>query len=271
MRQRGSMEWIDSHCHLDGFQRKGELGTVLQRATESGVRRLITVGTSPEDWVAYREMHQNHPGHIDYTVGLHPCHVDAEWEAATTQLSTFFMPPNAPVALGEIGLDYFHLPKDPVEAGEVILQQEAAFRQQLLLAGELDCPVIIHSRECFAETVQLIDDSGLDWERIVFHCFSYGPEEVRQLNARGGRASFTGIATYKSAQAVREAVCAQGLDRLMLETDCPYLSPEPHRGKPNEPAFLPHIGERCAESLGLPAAELAARVAANTRAFFRLD
>jgi TatD DNase family protein len=264
------MELIDSHCHLKGFKDKGELEPVLQRARDAGVQRLITVGTSPEDWVPYREMHAAHVGTIDYTVGLHPCYVDADWEAAVSQLSTFFMPPHAPVAFGEIGLDYFHLPKDPVAAGEVILWQEAALRQQLMLACELECPVIIHSRQAFAESVKMIDESGIDWQRIVFHCFTYGAEEIAQINARGGRASFTGITTYKSANNVREALRQQGIEHLMLETDCPYLTPEPHRGKPNEPAYLQHTATRCAEALAMDADALATRTSQNTRDFYNL-
>jgi len=264
------MELIDSHCHLKGFKDKGELQHVLERAAEAGVQRFITVGTSPKDWVPYREMHAAHPGTIDYTVGLHPCYVDEDWEAAVSQISTFFMPPSGPVAIGELGLDYFHLPKDPVQAGEVILLQEAAFRQQLMLASELDCPIIIHSREAFKECVDIIDESGVDWKRVVFHCFTYGAEEIAQINKRGGRASFTGIATYKSANNVREALREQGIDRLMLETDCPYLTPEPHRGKPNEPTYLEHIAARCAEALAMTPEALAARATANTMDFFKL-
>ena len=180
------------------------------------------------------------------------------------------MPPHAPVAFGEIGLDYFHLPKDPLQAGEMILMQEAAFRQQLMLASELECPIIIHSRDCFTECVKLIDESGVDWQRIVFHCFTYGAGEIAQIKARGGRASFTGIATYKSAHAVREALREQGIERLMLETDCPYLTPEPHRGKSNEPAYLAPIAERCAEALEVSLDDLAARTSDNTRDFFNL-
>jgi len=109
------------------FKRKNELDGVLARAADAGVRRFVTVGTSPEDWAAYREMHEAHSGMIDYTVGLHPCYVEEGWEEAVSQMSSFFMPPRPPVALGEIGLDFFHLPKDDIQAGEVILQQEAAF------------------------------------------------------------------------------------------------------------------------------------------------
>ncbi len=264
------MELIDSHCHLKGFKDKGELEPMLERAAKAGVQRFITVGTSPQDWVAYREMHAAYQDRIDYTVGLHPCYVDADWAAAVSQISSFFMPPHSPVAIGELGLDYFHLPKDPVQAGEMILLQEAAFRQQLMLASELECPIIIHSREAFTECVQLIDESGVDWQRIVFHCFTYGAEEIAQINQRGGRASFTGIATYKSAHNVREALREQGIERLMLETDCPYLTPEPHRGKPNEPAYLSHIAERCAEALAMTSEALAARSSLNTKDFFDL-
>ena len=265
------MELIDSHCHLLGFKNKGELNPVLNRAAEAGVRRLITVGTSPKDWVPYREMHSNYTGRIDYTVGLHPCYVDTDWEATINQISTFFMPPDAPVALGEIGLDYFHLPKDPVKAGEVMILQEEALRQQLLLASELDCPVIIHSRNSFEDSVRMIDESGVDWNKVVFHCFSYGPNEIAQINQRGGRASFTGIVTYKSADDVREALQSQGIEHLMLETDCHYLTPEPHRGKSNEPAFITNIAQQCADSLGMNLEELSARTIENTKRFFNLS
>lgn len=264
------MELIDSHCHLKKFKDKGELPAVLEQAADDHVQRMIVVGTSPEDWVPYREMHAAHSGKIDYTVGLHPCYVDEDWEAAVSQISTFFMPPNAPVAIGELGLDFFHLPKDPVQAGEVILMQEEAMRQQLMLADGLDCPIIIHSRDCFNECIKLIDESGIDWARVVFHCFSYGPEEIRLLNERGGRGSFTGILTYKNAHNVREALRAQGIERLMLETDCPYLTPEPHRGKPNQPAYLTHIAERCAEVLEVDLETLSIQTTENAKQFFQL-
>lgn len=265
------MDLIDSHCHLKGFKDNGELSSVLNRARDAGVTRFITVGTSPTDWVLYREMAAAHPGKIYYTVGLHPGRVDAEWSDSVTNLSTFFMPPHAPVALGEIGLDYFHLPEDPVAAGELMIFQEEAFRQQLMLAEELDCPVIVHSRNALEDTLRMIDESGVAWNRIVFHCYSYGAEAIKQINDRGGRASFTGIVTYKNAPEIREALRSQGADRLMLETDCPYLTPEPHRGKSNEPAYLAHIAERCAEVLAMPLTTLAAQTTANTVDFFQLD
>ncbi|MDX2108819.1 MAG: TatD family hydrolase [Verrucomicrobiota bacterium] len=262
---------IDSHCHLDRFQKKGDLDAVLSRATASGVHRIITIGTSAEDWEGYSQMARAHPGQVYWTAGLHPCDVAEDFEDHLIQLPTFFGCEPTPVALGEIGLDNFHLPKDPEEIAEVQRRQRKAFKFQLDLALQLQCPVVIHSRHAFAECVAMIDASGVDWRKVVFHCFSEGPDEIRILNSRGGRGSFTGILTYKSAEPIRQAALAQGLDTLMLETDAPFLTPEPHRGKPNEPAFTRHTAERAALLFGLSLEALAARATANTVAFFGLE
>lgn len=264
------MPLIDSHCHLLGFKNKNELEPVLGRAADAGVQHFIAVGTSSKDWVPYREVHENYSGRIDYTVGLHPCYVDGDWESVINQIPAFFIPPYRPVALGEIGLDYFHLPKDPVQAGEVMILQEEAFCHQLSLACELDCPIIIHSRNAFEDSVRMIDESGVDWSKVVFHCFSYGSDEIVQINQRGGRASFTGIVTYKNAPNVREALQLQGMQRLMLETDCPYLAPEPKRGQSNEPALLTYIAQQCANLLNVDFKDLSDCTFENTRKFFNL-
>ena len=116
----------------------------------------------------------------------------------------------------------------------------------------------------------MIDASGVAWERVVFHCFTEGPAEMAELTRRGGRGSFTGVVTYKNAGLVREAMRAQGLDRFMLETDAPYLTPVPYRGKPNEPAYLRHTAEAAAAAFGVPLAELTERSSASARAFFGL-
>jgi TatD DNase family protein len=116
--------------------------------------------------------------------------------------------------------------------------------------------------------VELIDASGVEWSRVVFHCFSEGPDEMAELMRRGGFGSFTGIITYKKAEAVRAAALAQGPGRLMMETDAPYLAPVPHRGQPNEPAYVRHTAEFCAGLFGVPLEELAAVTTANARRFF---
>ena len=264
------MQLIDSHCHLLDSQKNGTLDALLARAASAGVQRMISVGTSEKDWVPYRELHAQKPARIENTVGLHPCYVNENWELQVNQISNFFMPPHMPVALGEIGLDYFHLPKDPVLAGEQILLQEAAFKQQLMLAADFDCPIIIHSRQALDASIHIIDASGIDWQRIVFHCFSYDAKAMKRIRKRGGRASFTGIVTYKSAHSVREALIEQGIEALMLETDCPYLSPEPKRGQKNEPAYLQHIAAFCAELLQIPYTHLCEHVKNNTEQFYGL-
>ena len=250
---------IDTHTHLDSFHRKGLLDNALEAAANADVERMITVGTEPEDWSLYYQLATERQGQIDYTVGLHPSLVEEDWEEAADQLPAYFERENRPVALGEIGLDRFHLPKDSVEAGQIFDRQKLAFEQQLAVGKTLDCPVVIHSRGAFNECVEVIDQSGFDWSKVVFHCFSEGPGEMQQLLDRGGFGSFTGIITFKNAEAIRDAALLQGLDRLMVETDAPYLAPMPHRGKRNEPAYVRFTAEFCADLFGVPFEELAER------------
>jgi len=173
-----------------------------------------------------------------------------------------------PVAIGEIGLDRFHLPQEPAAAERLFWWQRAAFEAGLGVARRLGVPVVVHSRGAFRDCVEMIDASGVEWSRVVFHCFSEGPDEMAELMRRGGFGSFTGIITYKKAEAVRAAALAQGPGRLMMETDAPYLAPVPHRGQPNEPAYVRHTAEFCAGLFGVPLEELAAVTTANARRFF---
>jgi TatD DNase family protein len=237
------MSWFDTHCHLQNFLQKQELEAVLQRADDAGVHKMVTVGTSPRDWADYCDLAKAHPERIYYSVGLHPGYVDADWSKEISGLRECWTNEVVPVALGEIGLDYFRLPKDQEKAEKIIFWQKEAFREQLTIAHELECPVIIHSRSAFDDCVSEIDRSGIRWEKVVFHCFTEGVREVRQLMERGGRASFTGIVTFPRNELLLEAVKHQGLDRLMIETDSPYLAPVPYRGKTNEPARVDLIGK----------------------------
>ena len=280
------MGLIDTHTHLDSFAGRGELPAVLARAKAAGLEAMVTVGTDTDDWSFYRDLAHEHAGIIHYTAGLHPCSVGEDWAGRVAQLEQFWggarpldalanakTRPEAafhPVALGETGLDRFHLPKAAVEAERILGWQKAAFTAQLALAKKLGCPVVVHSREAFAECMAMIDASGVEWSKVVFHCFTEGPAEMAELTKRGGYGSFTGIITYKTAEAVRAAALAQGLDRLMIETDAPYLTPMPHRGKPNEPAYLRHTAEFCAEMFGVSQERLAQATAGNARAFYGL-
>ncbi len=287
------MTLIDTHTHLESFAQDGTLDATLARAREAGVGTMIAIGTSSEDWTLNRNLATAHRGFVHFSVGLHPCNVAENWAGEVAQLEKFWAkaaplePPSSaaaagpaappslkslpdPVALGECGLDRFHLPKnDPLHAEQVFAWQRAAFAAQLSLAKKLGVPVVVHSREAFRECIELIDASGVDWARVVFHCFSEGAAEIAELNRRGGRGSFTGILTYKKANDVRAAAKAQGLAQLMIETDAPYLAPMPHRGKPNEPAFVRHTAEFAAKEIfNVSFDVLAATTTANAKAFF---
>lgn len=280
------MALIDTHTHLESFARRGELPAILERAKAAGLTAMITIGTDTDDWSLYRDLAKEHAGFIYYSAGIHPCAVGEDWAERVAQLGHFWdgaRPPDAlahaqtrpeaafhPVALGECGLDRFHLPKDAAEAERIFSWQKGAFAEQLRLAKKLNCPVVVHSRGAFAECVQMVDTSGVDWSKVVFHCFTEGPAEMAELVKRGGYGSFTGIITYKTAEAVRAAAQGQGLDRLMIETDAPYLTPMPHRGKPNEPAYVKHTAEFCAGLFGVSLERLAAQTTANAKRFFGL-
>ena len=264
------MGLIDTHTHLESFARSGALPAILARARAAGLDSLITIGTGPDDWDLYRGLaeQQAADGFVRHTVGLHPCSVDAGWEKAVAVIAGHWRNP-LPMALGECGLDRFHLPKETAPAAEIFAWQQAAFAAQLAIARRLGCVVVVHSRGAFRECVEMIDASGVDWRRVVFHCFTEGEAEMAELTRRGGYGSFTGILTYKTATAVRAAAKAQGLGRLMLETDAPYLTPVPHRGKPNEPAYVRHTAEYAAQEVfGVPFAELAAVTTENARRFY---
>ncbi len=264
------MGLIDTHTHLESFMHAGTLAPALARAREAGVDALITIGTSPEDWELYRGIAGEQPGFVHYSVGLHPCSVDANWAAAVARIENFWSgPASRPVALGECGLDRFHLPKEAAQAEVIFAWQRAAFAAQLEIARRLACPIVIHSRGAFRECVELIDASRVEWTRVVFHCFTESEAEMAELTRRGGCGSFTGILTYKNAPAIRAAAKAQGLGRFMIETDAPYLTPLPHRGKPNEPAFVRHTAEfAAAEVFGVSFDELTGTSTANARRFF---
>ena len=265
---------IDTHTHLESFHRKGTLDTALANARIAGISAMITIGTSTDDWALYRSLASEHRGFIHYSAGLHPCSVDENWEHEVEQIEQFWLRREngpLPVALGECGLDRFHLPKDDgARAEQIFTWQRAAFEAQLAIARRLGCPVVIHSRGAFEECVQMIDASGVDWAQVVFHCFVEGAPQMRELARRGGRGSFTGVLTYKSAGIVREAAVEQGLSRFLVETDAPYLAPVPYRGKRNEPGYTRYVVEKIAELRELPLETVAQQTWDNAHRLFKL-
>ena len=264
------MSLIDTHCHLKSFIENNTLYEVLERARSVGVESFITVGTNPEDWSCYQALSQSYKN-IYYTAGLHPCYVDQNWRKQVEYIPAYWNHANPPVSFGEIGLDYFRLPKDKSKSNDIIKRQQDCLCAQLDMAKALDCPIIIHSRNSFEDCVKFIDQSGVDWQKVVFHCFSEGINQLMELIKRGGRASFTGNITYIQNSKVLEAIKAQGIETLMIETDSPYLSPEPNRKSINEPSRINDILEFISSLIDYDYDDLKDTVFYNSRRFYNLS
>ena len=263
------MRLIDSHAHPFRAWKEGRLLPWIQTSQAAGVEGVIAIGTHLEDWSVYRDLTRQYSDFFRHTIGLHPCYVEADWEDTVQALAPYFAESPGPVALGEIGLDYFRLPADTQEAETLKGWQREAFQRQLALAYQFDVPVVVHSRHAFSDCVSLIDTSGVDWKKVVFHCFVEGPAEMKVLLERGARGSFTGIITYPKSENVRQALQVQGLDRLMLETDSPYLPLQSVRSQENHPGYLPEIAQRAAALLEVSPERLCERTTANVREFFK--
>ncbi len=262
------MEFADTHAHLDYFSKNGSLESVLERAFSSGVGRIVACSTNPSDWPLYRTLSDKFPENIYWQVGIHPSDIDESSLHFAEALSSYFSDSKPPVAIGEIGLDYYRLPGDSEASEKIVSAQRQLFRRQLEFAKDLNCKVCVHARDSLGDCIEDISSVGVDFSNVVFHCFSGSAEQVKRLNALGARASFTGIITYKSAEQMRRAMLAQGLERVMFETDCPYLAPMPHRGKTNEPSLLPLVVRAAAEIFSISAEDMAKISLLNSREFF---
>jgi len=265
------MKFTDTHAHLDSFENSGEISEILRRARAAGVERIIACSTNPSNWRVYEKLARENPDNVFWQAGIHPSDISPEDDLSLDALSTYFIDAGkagAPVAIGEIGLDFYRLPSDRAEIEKIRARQIEIFSRQLGIAADLNLKVCVHARESLPECVGEIEKSGLNFENVVFHCYSGTAQQLRELNLRGARASFTGIITYKNSDEMRKAMLAQGLGMLMLETDCPYLAPAPFRGKPCEPSMLVKTAECAAELFGTSVDEIASRTEENVRGFF---
>ena len=252
---------IDSHCHLDDSDFDADREAVIARAAEAGVELMLAVGTGggPPDLEAGLRLAESHPG-MRATVGVHPHDASKASEETFERLRELLSRPRV-IAMGEIGLDY-HYDFSPRQV------QREVFVRQLQIARDAGVPVIIHTREAWDDTLRLLREH---WQGPgVMHCFSGGPEEAELVLDLGFYLSFAGIVTFPKAQRVQEAARMAPLDRLLVETDAPYLAPVPHRGKRNEPAFVVHTARKIAELRGAPFETIAAQTGANFRALFRM-
>jgi TatD DNase family protein len=233
---------IDSHCHLDDKQFDPDRDTVTPRALEAGVERMMAIGTGegPPDLEAALRLARQH-SFIYATVGVHP-HDAAKATPETFAALEALADDTKVLAIGEIGLDY-HYDFSPRDV------QRDVFIQQLKLAGRAGKPIVIHTREAWDDTLLVLREH---WSGGgIIHCFSGGPEEARQALDLGFHLSFGGVLTFPKADALREAARLTPEDRLLVETDAPYLAPVPKRGKRNEPAFIVETARRLAEVRGV--------------------
>lgn len=252
---------FDTHAHLQDPTFDVDREDVLARARDAGVDRIMTIGTDIED--SRRAQTVARQFGLTYALGIHPHEAadapDNISEAFEAVIAAGAAPPRA---IGEMGLDYFydHSPRDA---------QRRVLVAQLRFARQRDLPAVFHQRDAFADFVDVLRSEVAGPVRGVVHCFTGSPAEARTLvDEFGLRLGIGGVATFKNAQNVRDAVAAVGLDNIVLETDCPYLAPVPHRGSRNEPAFIAATAACIAGLFSLPAAEVASRTAATARALF---
>jgi TatD DNase family protein len=253
---------IDTHCHLTFEPLADDVPAVIERSRQAGVGGWITVGTNLADSRRAVELAGGYD-HMHAAVGIHPHDAKEADGGAMEELARIARDRNV-VAIGETGLDFhYNFSKRP--------DQERVFAAHLALARELGLPVIVHCREAFDETVDILDRHGTGLAGVVFHCYSGTAEQAELLLAKGYYISFTGVVTFKNAEQTRQAARVVPLDRMMVETDCPYMSPVPVRNqKPNEPALMVHTAQFLAELKGVSLDELAQATGQTAASFFGL-
>lgn len=253
---------IDTHCHLTYPGLIERFDDVMKNALAAGVDRVITVGTSPDDARAAMALSRRHDS-VFVAAGLHPNHATADIERAwLIDNLRAILSDDRVVAIGELGLDRYHT--DPP-----IQTQIPVLRWQLELAQSTDLPIIVHNRMATDDTLAVLRESGIAGERFVFHCFTGSDAELDAILSFGAMVSFTGVVTFKSAMALLASSARVPVDRIMIETDAPYLTPEPHRKvKTNEPGYVPFVARALAQKRGMDEGEFLRAIDANSRRFF---
>lgn len=262
------MTFIDSHCHIDGQAFDADRDEVVKRAKEAGVKAMLNVGTgNPHNGeiakaVETVEKYEN----VFASVGVHPHDAKLYDDAAEENLVKLVKSSEKVIAWGEIGLDFYydHSPRDV---------QREVFRRQIRTAKNLNLPIIIHSRDADEETVEILAEecSAADFRGGIMHCFGGSAKMAEKLLKLGFLISFAGNVTFKKAENLREAARVVPLEKLLIETDCPFLTPVPFRGKRNEPSFVVQTAKFLAEFYGIELEKLASQTTRNFTEFFSLD
>jgi TatD DNase family protein len=250
---------IDSHCHLDFPELEADLDGVLIRAKAAGVGLMLTISTKVRHFALLKAIAEAHDN-VFCSVGTHPHHAAEEPDIVVEELVELSRHPKV-VAIGEAGLDY-HYDNSPRDV------QKKSFRTHIAAARETGLPLVIHAREADADIARMLEEETRKGAfPFVLHCFTSGAELARTGLALGGYISFSGVVTFKNAEALRDIALAVPYYRLLVETDAPYLAPEPMRGRTNEPAFVARTAARLAALRGVSEADMARATSEN---FFRL-
>lgn len=251
--------WIDAHCHLDMVDNADE---VLAGMRRSGVVGVVTVGTDlPSSEVALSIARSDEA--VWATAGLHPHDASVGTKGLADLVRSALEDGDPLVAIGECGLDY-HYDNSPRDV------QRTVFADQIGLAHEFDLPLVVHTRDAWDDTFAILDSESVP-TRTVIHCFTGGPAEAEACLERGAHLSISGIITFRSASEIRDAVRMTPIERLMVETDSPFLTPAPHRGRPNTPLMVPLVGEALAHVKGISIDRAAQVTTATARRFYSLE
>lgn len=248
---------VDSHCHINFPGLADKLDEVLASMAQNGVSHALCVSVNLADFPQVRALAEGH-ANIFASVGVHPDYEDAD-EPTVEWLVALAEHPKI-IAIGETGLDYFRLQGD-------LEWQRQRFRNHIRAARTCRKPLIIHTREAAADTLRIMAEEGAAEAAGVMHCFTESWEVAEQAIAMGFYISFSGIVTFKTAQALKDVAKRVPLERMLVETDSPYLAPVPHRGKTNQPAYVKHVAEEIAHLRGITLEEVAEATTSN---FFRL-
>jgi TatD DNase family protein len=250
---------VDSHCHLDFPDFASELDAVVARAADAHLMRLVTISTRVRRFAGILAIAERFPD-VFCSVGTHPHYAHEELDVTPDDLVAHTRHPKV-VAIGEAGLDY-HYDNSPRDA------QERGFRNHIAAARATGLPLVIHAREADADVAQILEEeTGQGAFPAVLHCFTGGPELARRAVALGLYVSFSGILTFKNSSVLRTVAAELPADRILVETDAPYLAPNPFRGKRNEPAYVVETAKILAETRGVSFAQIAQQTSDN---FFRL-
>ncbi|WP_432734599.1 TatD family hydrolase [Maridesulfovibrio sp. FT414] len=253
---------VETHVHLDIEEFQDDLPEVMARAGECGIGRIGNVFLGPQAYEQNKGLFDDYP-EVFFLLGVHPNDSDGFVDADIDAMRTAFKNDSRLKAIGEVGLD-FYWDRVPYDV------QEEVFRKQLALAEELGLPVVIHSRDSHERTMEVLEDAGWSGRPLLWHCFGGDAQTAQKIIDHGWYISIPGPVTYKKNEEAQEAVKVIPLDRLVLETDCPYLTPEPWRGKRNEPAFVVFTAAKVAELKGMDVNELWKACADNAYRFFGL-